>query len=59
VRPLIAGAAAHLAESGVLVVEIGHEAEHFEAAFPALEFAWLPTSGGDDAVALVTREALA
>jgi ribosomal protein L3 glutamine methyltransferase len=59
VRPLIAGAAAHLAESGVLVVEIGHEAAHFEAAFPALEFAWLPTSGGDDAVALVTREALA
>ena len=58
VRPLIAGAAAHLAESGVLVVEIGHEAAHFEAAFPALEFAWLPTSGGDDAVVLVTREAL-
>ena len=58
VRPLIAGAAAHLAEGGVLVIEIGHEAAHFEAAFPALEFAWLPTSGGDDAVVLVTREAL-
>ena len=57
-RPLIAGAAAHLAEGGVLVIEIGHEAAHFEAAFPALEFAWLPTSGGDDAVVLVTREAL-
>ena len=58
VRPLIAGAAAHLAEGGVLVIEIGHEAAHFEAAFPALEYAWLPTSGGDDAVVLVTREAL-
>jgi ribosomal protein L3 glutamine methyltransferase len=58
IRPLIASAAAHLADGGVLVIEIGHEAAHFEAAFPALEFAWLPTSGGDDAVVLVTREAL-
>ena len=58
IRRLIAHAHEHLAEGGVLVIEIGHEADHFEAAFPQLEFAWLPTSGGDDQVVLVTREAL-
>jgi ribosomal protein L3 glutamine methyltransferase len=59
IRPLIAQAPQHLAEGGVLVLEIGHEAAHFEAAFPRLEFAWLPTSGGDEQVLLVTGEALA
>jgi ribosomal protein L3 glutamine methyltransferase len=59
IRSLIARAHEHLADGGVLVIEIGHEAAHFEAAFPDLEFAYLPTSGGDDQVVLVTREALA
>ncbi len=59
IRPLITTAANALAERGVLVLEIGHEAAHFEAAFPQLEFAYLPTSGGDDQVVLITREALA
>jgi ribosomal protein L3 glutamine methyltransferase len=59
VRPLLAQAAAHLAEGGVLVLEIGHEAAHFEAAFPALEFAYLPTQATEEQVVLVTREALA
>jgi ribosomal protein L3 glutamine methyltransferase len=59
VRPLLAQAADHLAEGGVLVLEIGHEAGHFEAAFPALEFAYLPTHATEDQVVLVTREALA
>jgi ribosomal protein L3 glutamine methyltransferase len=59
VRPLMAQAAAHLADGGVLVLEIGHEAAHFERAFAHLEFAWLPTQATDDQVLLVTREALA
>jgi ribosomal protein L3 glutamine methyltransferase len=42
----------------VLVLEIGHEREHFETAFPSLEVVWLPTSAGDDHVLLVTRHAL-
>jgi ribosomal protein L3 glutamine methyltransferase len=58
IRPLLAQAAAHLTENGVLVLEIGHEAAHFEAAFPDLEFAWLPTHDTEDQVALVTREQL-
>jgi ribosomal protein L3 glutamine methyltransferase len=59
IRPLIAHAAEHLNEGGVLVLEIGHEAAHFEAAFPQLQFAFLPTSGGDDQVLLIERNALA
>jgi ribosomal protein L3 glutamine methyltransferase len=43
----------------VLVLEIGNERAHFEAAFPALEAVWLETSAGEDQVLLLTREALA
>jgi ribosomal protein L3 glutamine methyltransferase len=59
IRPLVAHAHEFLADGGVLVLEIGHEAAHFEAAFPDLEFAYLPTSGGDDQVVLLTKEQLA
>jgi ribosomal protein L3 glutamine methyltransferase len=38
---------------GVLVLEIGHERAHFEAAFPYLPVVWLPTSAGDDQVLLI------
>lgn len=59
IRPLLARVAQHLTPQGVLVLEIGHERAHFEAAFPQLNPVWLPTSAGDDAVLLLTREALA
>ncbi len=59
VRPLLEGAAAHLRPLGALVLEIGHERAHFEAAFPGLEPLWLGTSAGDDEVLLLTREQLA
>ena len=59
IRPLLAQAAVHLRSSGVLVLEIGHERAHFEAAFPALSPLWLSTSAGDDQVLLLTREDLA
>ena len=58
VRQLLAEAPARLNEGGVLVLEIGHEREHFEAAFPTLEAVWLETSAGADQVLLLTREAL-
>ena len=58
VRRIIHDAPAKLTDIGVLVLEIGHERRHFEAAFRRLEVAWLETSAGDDAVLLVTREAL-
>jgi ribosomal protein L3 glutamine methyltransferase len=58
VRRIVAGAARHLQPQGLLVLEIGHEREHFDAAFPALEAVALPTSEGDDSVLLITRDAL-
>ena len=58
IRGLLRAAPAHLSPHGVLVLEIGHEREHFEAAFPALDVVWLPTSAGDDQVLLLTRSAL-
>ena len=57
VRRLLAQAPAHLDEDGVLVLEIGHERAHFEAAFPRLPVVWLPSSFGDDQVLLVERAA--
>lgn len=58
VRDLLAHLPAHLGEGGVLVLEIGNERGHFEAAFPQLEAVWLETSAGMDQVLLLTREAL-
>jgi len=58
IRPLLRQAATHLQPQGLLVLEIGHEREHFDAAFPALEVVGLPTSEGDDAVLLITRDAM-
>jgi ribosomal protein L3 glutamine methyltransferase len=58
IRPLLQHAAGHLLPQGMLVLEIGHEREHFDAAFPNLDVVGLPTSEGDDAVLLITRDAL-
>jgi ribosomal protein L3 glutamine methyltransferase len=58
VRRVIGDAAPHLQPQGLLVLEIGHERAHFDAAFPQLDVVGLPTSEGDDAVLLITRDAL-
>ncbi len=58
VRGLLAQAAKHLQPQGVLVLEIGHERAHFEAAFPHLQPLWLDTSAGGDQVLVLGREQL-
>jgi len=58
VRRIVAGAKERLTAHGVLVVEIGNEFEHAEAAFSSLELTWLSTSAGDEAVFLVTADQL-
>jgi ribosomal protein L3 glutamine methyltransferase len=58
VRQLLSQVAHHLTPQGVLVLEIGHEREHFESAFPRLPVVWLPTSAGDDQVLLIDSSAL-
>jgi ribosomal protein L3 glutamine methyltransferase len=57
-RAILAGARQHLQPGGLLVVEIGHNREALEAAFPATLFTWLDTSAGDQYVFLLTREEL-
>ena len=58
VRQLFADAPSRMSPDAVLVLEIGNERVHFEAAFPDLEVAWLDTSAGEDQVLLITRDAL-
>jgi len=59
IRQLLRDAPACLAPDGVLVLEIGNERAHFEAAFPQLDVVWLATSAGHDQVLLLTAESLA
>jgi ribosomal protein L3 glutamine methyltransferase len=59
VRRILAGAGAKLAKGGILVVEIGHNRDAVEAAFPDLAFTWLETSGGDGFVFLLGEAQLA
>ncbi len=58
VRRIVAGAKARLTPHGVLVVEIGNEFEHAQAAFADRELTWLSTSAGDEAVFLLTDDQL-
>ncbi|PIT17452.1 ribosomal protein L3 N(5)-glutamine methyltransferase [Snodgrassella alvi] len=57
-RQIIQQAAKYLNPNGVLLVEIGHNREVLEQAFPELPFTWMSTSGGDGFVFLLTREQL-
>jgi len=58
VRALVHDAPPHMAASAALVLEIGNERDHFEAAFPNLEAVWLDTSAGGDQVCVLTRAAM-
>lgn len=59
VRRIIGEAARFLAPGGMLVLEIGNEYDHFNAAFPQLEPIWLDTQAASDQILLLTREQLA
>jgi len=59
VRTILSVAPKHLNKGGLLVVEIGHNRDALEEAFPELPFTWLETSAGDEHVFLLTREQLA
>jgi ribosomal protein L3 glutamine methyltransferase len=58
IRQLLRDAPAHMSEHAVLVLEIGHERDYFETAFPHVDVVWLSTSAGDDQVLLLTRQAI-
>jgi ribosomal protein L3 glutamine methyltransferase len=57
-RSILRDAARHLNPGGLLAVEIGHNREALEAAFPHLDFAWPQIEGGEDTVFILTREQL-
>ncbi|HEX7813306.1 MAG TPA: 50S ribosomal protein L3 N(5)-glutamine methyltransferase [Burkholderiales bacterium] len=57
-RRILAEAGSRLTKDGVLVVEVGHNREALEQAFPDLPFTWLETSGGDGFVFLLNGAAL-
>lgn len=59
VRRIVSGAGERLDQGGLLVVEIGHNREALERAFPRLPFTWLETSGGGGFVFLLTGAQLA
>ena len=58
VRPLLRQVPQAMTDDAVLVLEIGHEREHFERAFAGLEPLWLATSAGNDLVLLLDRNSL-
>ena len=56
VRRIIELAPQYLTPSGLLIVEIGHNRDVLEQAYPNVNFTWLETSAGDEFVFLLTRE---
>jgi ribosomal protein L3 glutamine methyltransferase len=52
-RIILREAKKHLTENGILVVEIGHNRDALEAAYPTLPFTWLDTAAGDEYVFLL------
>ncbi|MDP1651416.1 MAG: 50S ribosomal protein L3 N(5)-glutamine methyltransferase [Rhodocyclaceae bacterium] len=59
VRRILAGAKTHLKPHGLLAVEVGHNKEIVEAAFPELPLTWLDTESGEGKIFLLRREDLA
>lgn len=57
-RVILEHAAEHLTDNGLLIVEIGHNRDALEAAFPDLPFTWLDVSAGDEFVFLLHRNDL-
>lgn len=57
-KVILRDAGNHLTDNGMLIVEIGHNREALERAFPDTPFTWLETSAGDEFVFLLKRDQL-
>lgn len=57
-RMILAEARTHLNDGGLLLVEVGHNREAVEAAWPQFPFVWLDAPGGEGMVFLLHREDL-
>ena len=58
VARMLAGAASHLEESGVLVVEVGNSAPAVADRWPGVPFEWLTFANGGEGVFLIDRATL-
>jgi ribosomal protein L3 glutamine methyltransferase len=57
-RLILKHAAKHLTDNGILIVEIGHNRDALEAAYPKLPFTWLDVTAGDQFVFMLHRNDL-
>ncbi|MAT51666.1 MAG: 50S ribosomal protein L3 N(5)-glutamine methyltransferase [Porticoccaceae bacterium] len=57
-RRLLAEAAGHLTEQGVVIAEVGNSWVALDAAFPDMPFIWLDFERGGDGVFMLRREQL-
>jgi len=57
-RIILQHAAEHLTGNGILIVEIGHNRDILEAAYPKLPFTWLDVTAGDQFVFMLHRNDL-
>lgn len=58
VRRILASAASQLTPDGILMVEVGHNADLVEAAFPAVPFTWIDTPSSEDKIFLLPQTLL-
>jgi ribosomal protein L3 glutamine methyltransferase len=58
VRRLLAAAPDHLTKNGLLFVEVGHNADIVEAAFPDLPLTWVDAPSGEGKIFLLARSDL-
>jgi ribosomal protein L3 glutamine methyltransferase len=57
-RIILTHASQHLTDNGVLIVEIGHNRDALEIAYPDLPFTWLDVSAGDEFVFMLHKNDL-
>jgi ribosomal protein L3 glutamine methyltransferase len=57
-RIILEHAKQYLTSNGILIVEIGHNREVLEAAYPSLPFTWLDVSAGDQFVFMLHKNDL-
>lgn len=58
VRQILARVSLYLNDNGILVLEIGHEKQHFERAFPKLNPIWLSTQNSSEQILLLNKSQL-
>ncbi len=58
VRRMLAEASRYLSDSGLLMVEVGHNADLVEAAFPHVPFTWIDTDSSESKIFMLTRQQL-